>query len=88
MPILLGIRVGQERKFGEKSENQLNSRARIIARIHATVDDVRNFCCWHNPDLRLAASEGPLTITFRTLSTEGMRTGLQGLTGLYGVLSL
>ncbi len=43
---------------------------------------------WHNPDLRLAVSEGPLTIAFRTLATEGMRPGLQGLTGLYGALVL
>ena len=42
---------------------------------------------WHNPDLRLAVSEGPLTITFRTLATEGMRPGLKGLTGLYGALA-
>ncbi len=42
--------------------------------------------CWHNPDLRLAAPQGPLTITFRTLATEGMRPGLKGLKGLYGPL--
>ena len=47
-----------------------------------------NVVIWHNPDLRLAVSEGPLTIAFRTLATEGMRPGLQGLTGLYGALVL
>jgi len=47
-----------------------------------------NVDCWHNPDLRIAAPEGPLTITFRTLGTEGMRPGLKGLAGLYGPLVL
>jgi hypothetical protein len=27
-----------------------------------------NVACWHNPDLRLAAPEGPLTGAFRTLA--------------------
>ena len=46
----------------------------------------RNVAFWHNPDLRLAAPQGPLTITFRTLGAEGMRLGLPGFTGLYGAL--
>ena len=41
---------------------------------------------WHNPELRLAVTQGPFTITFRTLGTEGMRPGLQGFTGMYGLL--
>ena len=57
------------------------------ARIHIRRERA-NVASWHNPDLRLAVSEGPLTIAFRTLATEGMRPGLQGLTGLYGALVL